>query len=328
MIFTLPTQPHHGRSTNCLLYNYPALPSKMTHKHVVMFSGGVGSWMTAKRVAEQHGSEQMFLLFADTLIEDPDLYRFTAEAVGGLYPNTPTGEIRKAVALSQALETELCLARRKHLIREWQRVLMDACPKFIVVCDGRTPWEVFEDERFIGNSRVDPCSRVLKREILNRWRDTNCDLQHTTIYVGIDWTEQHRYEKLLKYVDGWDYQAPLICAPYLTKSEMLNTLATEGIRLPNLYVLGFAHNNCGGFCCKAGHTHFRLRLKKLPERFAQDELDELRLRSLGINGTILVDRRGGVKKPMTLHEFRLREESGGGGVEDDLAQGCGCALPI
>ena len=23
--------------------------------HVVMFSGGIGSWMTAKRVVEQHG---------------------------------------------------------------------------------------------------------------------------------------------------------------------------------------------------------------------------------------------------------------------------------
>ena len=49
-------------------------------QHVVMFSGGAGSWMTAKRVAEKHGTDNLILLFADTLIEDEDLYRFLDEA--------------------------------------------------------------------------------------------------------------------------------------------------------------------------------------------------------------------------------------------------------
>ena len=42
-------------------------------KHLVMFSGGVGSWAAAKRVVERHGTEGVVLLFADTLIEDEDL---------------------------------------------------------------------------------------------------------------------------------------------------------------------------------------------------------------------------------------------------------------
>lgn len=49
-------------------------------KHVVMFSGGITSWATARRVADRHGTADLTLLFADTLIEDPDLYRFLAEA--------------------------------------------------------------------------------------------------------------------------------------------------------------------------------------------------------------------------------------------------------
>src|SRR5690349_19447210 len=63
-------------------------------KHVVMFSGGLGSWMTAKRVAEQHGTDGLFLVFADVggqhasphAGEDEDTYRFIREAaanVGG-----------------------------------------------------------------------------------------------------------------------------------------------------------------------------------------------------------------------------------------------------
>jgi hypothetical protein len=49
-------------------------------RHVVMFSGGITSWATARRVAAQHGTDNMTLLFADTLIEDDDLYRFLDEA--------------------------------------------------------------------------------------------------------------------------------------------------------------------------------------------------------------------------------------------------------
>lgn len=41
-------------------------------KHVVMFSGGIGSWAAAKRVAAEHGTADLTLLFTDTLIEDAD----------------------------------------------------------------------------------------------------------------------------------------------------------------------------------------------------------------------------------------------------------------
>jgi hypothetical protein len=30
-----------------------------------MFSGGIGSWATAKRVAEKHGTDDLYLLFSD-----------------------------------------------------------------------------------------------------------------------------------------------------------------------------------------------------------------------------------------------------------------------
>jgi 3'-phosphoadenosine 5'-phosphosulfate sulfotransferase (PAPS reductase)/FAD synthetase len=49
-------------------------------RHVVMFSGGIGSWAAAKRVAERHGTSTLTLLFTDTLIEDADLYRFLVDA--------------------------------------------------------------------------------------------------------------------------------------------------------------------------------------------------------------------------------------------------------
>lgn len=53
-------------------------------RRVVQFSGGRGSWATARRVADQHGIEDLVLLFADTLAEDEDLHRFLVEAAADI----------------------------------------------------------------------------------------------------------------------------------------------------------------------------------------------------------------------------------------------------
>lgn len=258
-----------------------------TQKHVVMFSGGIGSWAAAKRVAATHGTENLTLLFTDTMMEDEDLYRFIDEAAANV-----------GVPLTR-------------------------------IADGRTPWQVFEDERFIGNSRIDPCSKILKRKLFEKWRNANCTPEDTTIYVGIDWTEKHRLDRLQKYVVPWRYEAPLIAPPYKLKSEMIAELKAQGIKPPRLYGMGFAHNNCGGFCVKAGKRHFALLLSAMPERYAFHEAQEERLRGLGINGTILTQTINETKTPLTLREFRENQERVKGEqpeFDDDLAAGCGCAL--
>lgn len=247
---------------------------RAAYRHVVMFSGGVGSWAAAKRVAEKHGTDNLILLFADTLIEDEDLYRFLDEAaanVGG---------------------------------------------RLVKVAEGRDPWQVFFDVRFLGNSRVDPCSRILKREFLRRWLDEHCDPASTTVYLGIDWTEAHRFERARRYWVPWRVEAPLCKPPYLLKDDMLAVLRAEGIRPPRLYELGFSHNNCGGFCVKAGQAHFALLYRTMPERYLYHERREQELRDyLCKDVAILVDRRGGGARPMTLREFRERLEVNDQGIK-------------
>ncbi|QIZ39230.1 hypothetical protein FDZ84_03280 [Saccharopolyspora sp. ASAGF58] len=49
-----------------------------------MMSGGIGSWATARQVIDQRGTAATVLLFADTLAEDPDLYRFLDDAAAQL----------------------------------------------------------------------------------------------------------------------------------------------------------------------------------------------------------------------------------------------------
>lgn len=264
------------------------------HKHVVMFSGGAGSWAAAKRVVARHGARNVVLLFADTLVEDADLYRFLKDA-----------ERNIGVPITR-------------------------------IADGRTPWQVFEDERFIGNSRIDPCSKVLKRRLLDRWRDANCDPARTTIYVGLGWYEPARVERLLarQAVGPWRYECPMAEGELLDPDEVLAWMEREGVRRPRLYEMGFSHNNCGGFCVKAGQAHFRLLLEKKRDYYLENEAHEERLRGLGINGTILTDRRGAAERvaaglpakiPLTLRQFRLRVE-GGGAYDVNDKGGCGCAI--
>lgn len=254
-------------------------------KHIVMFSGGAGSWMTAKRVAEQHGTKNLILLFADTKMEDEDLYRFLDEAA------------------------------------------VNTGGKLVKVADGRTPWQVFHDVRYLGNTRIDPCSRVLKRELLRTYLDEHYDPSDTRVYLGIDWSEEHRFIKAQGYWAPWEVRSPLCDPPYLDKKQVITALHENGVRPPRLYAMGFPHNNCGGFCIKAGQAHFKLLLQKLPERYAYHEKKELEMQKhLGQPVTILRDRRGGTVTPLSLRDFRKRVMANGE-IDEHEWGGCGCFSP-
>ena len=43
-------------------------------KHVVMYSGGIGSWAAAKRVIDRHGSDNIVLLFTRTRLSKTQTY--------------------------------------------------------------------------------------------------------------------------------------------------------------------------------------------------------------------------------------------------------------
>lgn len=201
-----------------------------------------------------------------------------------------------------------------------------------VIADGRTPMQVMKDEKFLANSRYDVCSRILKRELIDRWLTENCDRATTAVYGGIDWTEEHRYTRLrdFRLKQGWYYYAPLCEAPHVWKADLLKELPeVHRIRPPRMYELGFGHNNCGGECVKAGQGHMDRLRRTLPERYRNFENDEQELiRITGKPVSILTDRSGdGKKKPLTLKDFRIRVE-GGAQVDAFEEGGCGCASDV
>ncbi len=297
--------------------------------HIAQFSGGAGSWGAAKRVVQLHGTDNLILLFADTLIEDQDTYRFLLEGAANVFGvPAPLDLMARALALPEADKGHQ--AERKELLAGLRQDANERLPFLRWIAEGRTPHEVFEDVRFLGNSRFDPCSKHLKRDLLHGWKTAHCDRTQTVCYVGIDWSEKHRYDRLASrwQAIGWRYEAPLCDAPYLTPQGVREWMRADGLAPPRAYGLGFHHNNCGGGCVKAGQGHWITLLRVMPERYADwEERENDRREQLG-DVSMLSDRTGdNIKKPLTLTALRERYEAGRTGQIDlfDIG-GCGCAI--
>lgn len=200
----------------------------------------------------------------------------------------------------------------------------------LVVIDngGRTIWQVFAEVKFLGNSRVDPCSRVLKREPMRRWLEDNRDPGETVVYLGFDWTEQHRHDRALKHWAPWRMESPLLWPMVIDKGDALDMLADAGIEPPLLTRQGFPHANCGGGCVKAGIGQFKRLLEVAPDTFAEWEWNEERLRSQLGDVAILTSRVGGKRTPLPLRVLRERVSAEPHLFDGEDWGGCNCFTPL
>ena len=230
--------------------------------HVVQYSGGIGSWAATQRVIATHGTENLVLLFADTLVEDDDLYRF----------------------------------------------LKDSATQFGVpvtrVADGRTPFEVYRDRRFLGNSLLAPCSSFLKQRPCRAWLDEHADPDDTVLYVGLDWAEPKRKPGVVHGWSPWRVEFPMCDPPLLSKQDMLDACLARGVARPGSTSWVSATTDCGGQCVRAGQKHWLHLLSMFPDRFAQAEQQEQQMRELLGDVAILKRRRAGVSYPLTLTQLR------------------------
>jgi hypothetical protein len=208
-------------------------------KHVVMLSGGASSYVAAKRVIEWYGKEHVTLLFADTLTEDEDLYRFLEDIENKFN--------KKITRISQGVDI----------------------------------WGIFKKERLIGRSNADVCSKHLKRVPMDKWiRENYPDPESVVIWVGIGLFEHHRLLRFQEKKKPYIYESPLIEKPWLIDIDLINEVSKDGIEVPRLYKMGFSHNNCGGFCIKAGKAHFKNLLKQMPERYLYHEKKRRRVKTV------------------------------------------------
>jgi len=209
------------------------------------------------------------------------------------------------------------------------RFLKDAAEnigsRLVTISDGRDVFQVFKDVRFMGNSRVDPCSRILKRELADKWIEANYTPSTVVVHVGIDWTEEHRYTRMAERKLPWIYKAPLCDPPYMMKSDFLSWAQSEGLRPPRMYDFGFQHANCGGFCIKAGQAQFKKLWETWPDRYLEMERREEDVYAhIGSRHPFLRITEDGNRRYISLREFR--EQFLSGPKQCDLLDwgGCGC----
>lgn len=311
----------------------------MTHYHQV--SGGLASWLAAKVGMRNNPTERHRFVFADTLYEDADCYRFLLEGIAHLLGRSlawiPRAEEFPDYRVSGDFDIATYAGNhewRSYLAELRERAALEL-PELVWLVEGRDPWEVFRDVRFLGNSRVDPCSRALKREVIDAWRDGNCNPVVDVFSLGIGSHEDHRFLGRVGQpglrdrmaATGWTYVSPLIGT--IESDIPFHFLAKSGLVRPRLYRKRYVHNNCGGFCIKAGHGHYLNRLGADPDRYAYDETMERKISEwVGQPVTMLTDRRGGDKVMMSLGELRASVSAGMFEEVDNEPgdSGCGCMI--
>lgn len=169
---------------------------------------------------------------------------------------------------------------------------------------GASTVEVFRRERFLKNRQGSPCSRLLKRKLLDAWKQ-----QDDVMVLGFTAEEQDRYEDILERFPAT--LAPLIDKG-LTKPDCLAMVERAGIELPAMYRLGYNNANCIG-CVKGGEGYWNKVRRDFPEQF--EELAAVQ-ESIGPGAYLFRDRDTNVR-------FSLRELDPASGRHNEVLPDCG-----
>ncbi len=200
-------------------------------RNICTLSGGMASAYCADLSIKKYGKGNVVLYFNDTKWEHPDLYRFLRE-----------------------------------ISEHWGLPITEDS-------DGRTPEQLFHDEHALANNMMPFCSRILKARRLQNYF---CDGDNLIFGIGPE--EKHRatrlvaaYQKFAVERNKWStIEFPLI-ENNISREVVEKWINETGIEKPQLYKLGFEHNNCGGGCVRAGKKHWARLLAFLPEVYAERE---------------------------------------------------------
>lgn len=166
------------------------------------------------------------------------------------------------------------------------------------VCDGRTPFELFRDRRFLGNARIAPCSRALKQLPCRRWLDDHFDPANTVLYVGLEPSELRRAPGIVADWKPWSVEFPLLHHTSATKYDLLAWCRASGLTPPRLYRLGFPHNNCVACASEEGKHTGTAHCASSPTAFSGTTS-----RSNGSEPNTATSRSSNVSTAAGLHHF-------------------------
>mgnify|MGYP003656560105 CR=1 FL=1 len=171
-------------------------------------------------------------------------------------------------------------------VEKWTGVKIEIIknPKYVNI------WELFMDVKYIAGIMGAPCTKLLKRQMREKYQK-----EGDVHILGYTLEEKLRAEK-------FDYRNPGIKTEWnlieegLTKQDCTGLLWRNNIELPEMYKLGYNHNNCIG-CVKGGKGYWNKIRVDFPDVFKKMGKIE---RSLGY--TILRSKNG---EPLYLDELKI-----------------------
>jgi 3'-phosphoadenosine 5'-phosphosulfate sulfotransferase (PAPS reductase)/FAD synthetase len=159
---------------------------------------------------------------------------------------------------------------------------------------GASARDVFRRRRFLKSKQGAPCSKILKREVLDVLRRHD-----DTVVLGYTAEEQHRLDAWIDANNDMRVVAPLI-EQGLGKADVLAMVQRAGIELPMMYRLGYHNANCIG-CVKGGAGYWNKIRKDFPADF--EEMAQIE-KSIGPGARLLRHRSGPLKgQRFYLHEL-------------------------
>ena len=263
------------------------------HKHVISIGGGLSSTVELPLLLhDMYPSDSIDMVICALAGESPDLWRMVSWLEDKL--NKPVHR----VAWTSYKRSEFYGQTNQYWLNAPSWAWSDI-------------WDAFYSSGRMGSSLADPCSRMLKRETMLAFMRDFYDNDNTTLHVGITADEIDRMLAIRKNWSrsGWNVEAPL--TRYKNRDEA-NARSLELLGwTPFVYSWGGAHNNCNGFCVKAGHAQMARLIHYDEPTFDYHAERELQFqKDFNTTATIMRDRRtvNGkvVSSSLRLVDFKAR----------------------
>jgi hypothetical protein len=168
--------------------------------------------------------------------------------------------------------------------------------------------QVFRRRGYMKGPRGAPCSRELKRKVLDAWRQPGDE-----IVLGFSIEERDRYEDFVDRNPGLQVLVPLIDAG-LDKADCKAMIERADIVLPTMYLMGYENANCIG-CVKGGEGYWRAIREDFPDVF---EANCLVQDEIGPGSWFLRYRSG----PRENERFPLRDLPAGQAARNEALPSC------
>ena len=121
---------------------------------------------------------------------------------------------------------------------------------------------VWEKRRYMAGIAGAPCTMELKKAARQEWEKNN---HHDFIVLGFTAEEKHRQDRFSLMERSNDI--PVLIDEGISKADCYQIIQEAGIRLPEIYYLGYPNANCIG-CVKASSPTYWNHVRKMhPEIF-------------------------------------------------------------